>query len=257
MHHIQFLANMYSSEHSEFILSPLVDLLKNGLSACKGTGDGIESFPLCEYVTQSLFLKLTGAQEQKIKCICWDLATVDYEYRYEFLNNKNYGECSNWNSKNGVYNDLISAIQKIDISFIPSQIFDSVFLTRLLDKILQIYENSVLNVWLKRELCFYKANYSSIISARQIAQIKQPNSKTYPLFQSLLKDKFEEIVYKHRNRCAHNTLSYQINKPDFNVLAKDNYEYNSYFFRYAIIILIDSILMSLFNKYLSILPEKV
>ena len=131
------------------------------------------------------------------------------------------------------------------------------FLTRLLDKILQIYENSVLNVWLKRELCFYKANYSSIISARQIAQIKQPNSKTYPLFQSLLKDKFEEIVYKHRNRCAHNTLSYQINKPDFNVLAKDNYEYNSYFFRYAIIILIDSILMSLFNKYLSILPEKV
>ena len=81
--------------------------------------------------------------------------------------------------------------------------------------------------------------------------------KTYPLFQSLLKDKFEEIVYKHRNRCAHNTLSYQINKPDFNVLAKDNYEYNSYFFRYAIIILIDSILMSLFNKYLSILPEKV
>ncbi len=178
---------MYSSEHSEFILSPLVDLLKNGLSACKGTGDGIESFPLCEYVTQSLFLKLTSAQEQKIKCICWDLATVDYEYRYEFLNNKNYGECSNWNSKNGVYNDLISAIQKIDISFVPSQIFDSVFLTRLLDKILQIYENSVLNVWLKRELCFYKANYSSIISARQIAQIKQPNSKTYPLFQSLLK----------------------------------------------------------------------
>ena len=92
LHHIQFLANMYSSEHSEFILSPLIDLLRNGVSACRGIYDGIESFPLCEYVTQSLFLKLTGAQEQKIKCICWDLATVDYEYRYEFLKSKKYGE---------------------------------------------------------------------------------------------------------------------------------------------------------------------
>lgn len=257
MHHIQFLANMYSSEHSEFILSPLVDILRNGLSACKGTGDGIESFPLCEYVTQSLFLKLTGAQEQKIKCICWDLATVDYEYRYEFLNNKNYGECSNWNSKNGVYNDLIRAIQKINSSFEPSQLFDAAFLTNILNEILQVFEKSILIIWLKREFDFYKVNYTSIISTRQIAQIKQPGSKVYPLFQSLLKDKFEEIVYNHRNRCAHNTLSYQINKPDFNAIAKEDYEYNSYFFRYTIIILIDSILMSLFNKYLSILPEKV
>ena len=248
---------MYSSEHSEFILSPLVDLLRNGLSACKGTGDGIESFPLCEYVTQSLFLKLTGAQEQKIKCICWDLATVDYEYRYEFLNNKNYGECSNWNSKNGVYNDLLKAIQKIDISFEPSQLFDAAFLTSVLNEILQIYEKSILNIWLKRELDFYKANHTNVISIRQIAQPKQINAKVYSLFQSSLKDKFEEIVYKHRNRCAHNTLSYQTNKPDLDVIAMKDYEYNSYFFRYAIIILIDSILMLMFNKYLTMQPEKI
>ena len=55
----------------------------------------------------------------------------------------------------------------------------------------------------------------------------------------------------------HNTLSYQTNKPDLDVIAMKDYEYNSYFFRYAIIILIDSILMSLFNKYLTIQPEKV
>lgn len=247
---------MYSSEHSEFILSPLVDILRNGLSACKGTGDGIESFPLCEYVTQSLFLKLTGAQEQKIKCICWDLATLDYEYRYDFLNKK-YGECSDWDSKNRVYNDLLKAIQKVDSSFEPSQLFDAVFLTTKLNEILQIYENSILNIWLKRDFDFYKANHTTVISIRQIAQTKQSNAKVYPLFQSSLKDKFEKIVYKHRNQCAHNTLSYQTNKPDLDVIAMKDYEYNSYFFRYAIIILIDSILMSLFNKYLTIQPEKV
>ena len=136
---------MYNSQHSEFILSPLIDLMRYGLSACKGTGDGIESFPLCEYVTQSLFLKLTGAQEQKIKCICWDVATLDYEYRYEFLNKKNYGECSDWNSKNGVYNDLLKVIQKVDNSFEPSQLFGATFLSKTLNEILQIYENSILN----------------------------------------------------------------------------------------------------------------
>lgn len=248
---------MYSSEHSEFILSPLIDLLRNGVSACRGIYDGIESFPLCEYVTQSLFLKLTGAQEQKLKCICWDLATVDYEYRYEFLNKKKYGECSDWDSKNYVYNDLIKAIQKVDNSFEPSQLFDAVFLTRLLDKSIQIYENSVLNIWLKRELYFYKANYANVITIRQIAPSKQSDAKVYQLFQSSLKDTFKEIVYKHRNRCAHNTLSYQMNKPDLNDLAKKDYEYNSYFFRYTIILLIDSIFMSLYNRYLSLQPEKV
>ena len=98
---------MYSSEHSEFILSPLFDELRGGVSACRGIDGGIESFPLCEYVVQSLFLKLTGALEQKAKCICWDIATLDYEYRYDFLNRKKYGEFSDWDSKNGVYNDLI------------------------------------------------------------------------------------------------------------------------------------------------------
>lgn len=248
---------MYSSEHSEFILSPLIDELRGGVSACRGVYNCLESFPLCEYVAQSLFLKLTGAQEQKIKCICWDIATLDYEYRYVFLNNKNYGECSDWNSKNGVYNDLIRAIQKVDDSFEPSQLFDADFLPKLLDEILQIYEKSILNVWLARKLFFYKANYTNIFSINQIGQAKQKNSKVYPLFQSILKEKFEEIVYKHRNRCAHNTLSYQINKPDLYAMSKEGYEYNSYFFRYTIIILIDRIFMSLFNKYLSIQPEKV
>ena len=248
---------MYSSEHSEFILSPLIDVLRDGVSACRGIADGIESFPLCEYVVQSLFLKLTGALEQKAKCICWDIATLDYEYRYDFLNSKKYGEFSDWKSKNGVYKDLIKAIQKVDDSFEPSQLFDAAFLTKLLSEILQIYENSILNVWLARELFFYKANYANIFSINQIGQAKQKNSKAYPLFQSLLKDKFDEIVYNHRNRCAHNTLSYQMNKPDLNVLAKKDYKYNNYFFRYTIIILIDSIFMTLFKKYLTLQPENV
>ena len=82
---------MYTSQHSEFILTPILNILKDGISASRAIGDGMDVYPMGEYLMQSLFLKMTGAQEQKLKCICWDLATLDYEYRYDFLNKKNYG----------------------------------------------------------------------------------------------------------------------------------------------------------------------
>ena len=94
---------MYISQHSEFILTPLIRILKDGIAACRAIGDGIDSYPMGEYLMQSLFLKMTGAQEQKLKCICWELATLDYEYRYEFLNKKKYGEYSSYSCKNSIF----------------------------------------------------------------------------------------------------------------------------------------------------------
>ena len=102
---------MYTSQHSEFILTPLIRILKDGIAACRAIGSGIDSYPMGEYLMQSLFLKMTGAQEQKMKCICWELATQDYDYRYEFLNKK-YGECSTYSSKNNIFNDVKEIIRK-------------------------------------------------------------------------------------------------------------------------------------------------
>ena len=75
---------MYMSEHAGFILSPLSDILREGNSACRGIGDEMASFALSEYVMQTIFIKMTGALEQKMKCICWDMATKDFEYRYDY-----------------------------------------------------------------------------------------------------------------------------------------------------------------------------
>ena len=76
------------------------------------------------------------------------------------------------------------------------------------------------------------------------------------MFQPPLKAKYEEIVYRHRNRCAHNTLSYQINKPDLKALASSDFGYHSYFFRFAILILIDEIFMKLFQAYIDLQKSK-
>ncbi len=85
--------------HNKFILSPVSNILKDVVSASSGIGDGIETYPLCDYVMQSVFLKMTGAQEQKMKCIVWELATNDYDYRYERFTKSPLGECSNYTEK--------------------------------------------------------------------------------------------------------------------------------------------------------------
>ena len=85
--------------HNNFILSPVSEILKDMVSASSGIGNGIESFPLFEYIMQSTFLKITGAQEQKMKCIVWELATHDYEYRYMRFTKNQLGECSNYSEK--------------------------------------------------------------------------------------------------------------------------------------------------------------
>ena len=97
--------------HNNFILSPIGEILKDMVSASSGVGNGIESFPLLDYIMQATFLKMTGAQEQKMKCIGWELATYDYEYRYKFTQ-KPLGECSSYDEKEKIFNDIIYQIVK-------------------------------------------------------------------------------------------------------------------------------------------------
>ncbi len=65
------------------------------------------------------------------------------------------------------------------------------------------------------------------------------------------------ILYKHRNRCAHNTQSYQQNLPTLKTLANEDYQYENYFVRFAILILIDKVFIELYKKYLEVLDDKI
>ena len=64
-----------------------------------------------------------------------------------------------------------------------------------------------------------------------------------------LKDIYDDHLYKHRNRIAHNTVSYQQNLPSLKSLIDENYKYNNYFLWFSILILIDNIFIELYNKY--------
>ncbi len=116
---------MQGNNHTKFILTPILNILKETVIACRGIGYGIETQSICEYVMQTTFLKMTGALEQKMKCICWEIASNDYEYRYQYLKKK-YGECSNFKDKNSVYKDLIKAIVKLNKAFDYNSIFSDI-----------------------------------------------------------------------------------------------------------------------------------
>jgi hypothetical protein len=249
---------MYIKVHSKFILTPLLNVLRDGVIACNSISDGIESFPMGEYYLQSLFLRMTGAQEQKMKCICWELATNNYHYRYNYLKNS-YGECSNYDQKNNVYKDMVSCILEIDPNFQPKSIIEDIQISNktislkrklplsVLDVTKEILSSSHLIYWDEEAYQFFTAYGDELINERAI----DLSNKNF--LSNRFQKYYKIIIWNHRNRCAHNLMSYQQDLPSLDALTDKNRSYCNYFFRYAILILIDEIFLLLYKKYISLI----
>ena len=268
---------MYKSKHYNFITTPIFNILEESVIACRGIGDGIETQTISKYILQTTFLKMTGASEQKLKCICWELATNDYEYRYQYLN-KNYGECSNYNDKNAIYNDLIKAIIKLDTSLIKKAGTKGKFILELINNlkaddftgdickdIKNLVENSTFSLFDPKGFSYFCSKYTDFFKGKKFAILKKKKDDDFDAYlltsnqgnneESKLKKYFESIVYRHRNRCAHNLTSYQENLPTLFTLSEKDYDYNNYFFRFSLLILIDEIFIKLYKKYIEALEN--
>lgn len=238
---------MLKKNHKNFILSPITKILEDVVSANSGIGNGIETYPLYDYIMQSTFLKMTGFQEQKMKCICWEVATNDYEYRYKRYTQKPLGECSTYEDKKTVYKDLIQQIEnyfpEFDLSIYldNSNIKNEIYL-----KIKNIFINTNLSTWDERGFVEFLQN-KNLINHKHFGTNNN-------LFENVLQDKYT-MLYNHRNKCAHNTLSYQQNLPTLDVLVKESYKYENYFIRFSLLILIDEIIVKLYIKYLEIFDD--
>jgi len=307
---------MFTEVHTDFILNPLMEVLADGVYACTSLPVGIENSALGEYFMQSLFLRVTGAQEQKLKCICWVMATNDYRYRYDLLNVKQYGECSEYKHKKGIYADLNGLIKGFDSRFTPldtladvsvaeelkaeirvkwehdvddkrrkkaehiiaeqtrngamldqkakDEILDNqmrqrypekeweerlfkekkvVFIKDIVTRLLAMMEYSPLTAWNYREYLFFKEHWQDVMSDKQLILSDSE------FLGSQLQGFYQQLVFEHRNRTAHNTASYMKDVPTLNTLADKGYVYRNYFFRFAILILIDEVFMLMFKKY--------
>lgn len=254
------------SIHSSFILTPVSDILEDSIKSTRGITDGIDIYPLCDYIFQTLFVKMTGAQEQKFKCICWDFATVDYETRRNIFFSWNLGECSRLEDKEAVLTEMINAIKRLEPSFDASSAFSAQDIFNETKQIISdFYRKSHLKGFLERNYNEYEYIISQLphdcISYGQSKKKKMFFGKcdncrhqgdaTKPL-TCVKKYGFREIydkLYKHRNRCAHNLTSYQQNLPSFKTLCDGQYIFENYFLRFFILILIDKIIVAIYRCF--------
>jgi hypothetical protein len=218
-------------KHKDFILTPLSALIEKTLCPLDLYKGQVCNYVMKEYILQTLFMKLTGCMEQKSKCILWDIATHDFEYRRDFLrDNSKQGEYSTYNCKNMVYKSLIDQGEK----FVETRKIE--LLSQLKDFKDNILEKSILKVWLPREL--RGLNTTSLFVPKSWAGVS--------LFNSPLNDIYDNL-YKHRNRCAHNVLSYQgsvMNPQKIKEMGDANYA--TWF---TLLVLMDMIYMELYEKF--------
>lgn len=243
---------MYHNIHSDFILTPILDVLADGVNACKGVGDGIETQPLSEYVLSSLFLKATGAQEQKLKCICWEIATHDYDFRYQFMRGDfQLGEYSDYKSKDKVCSYLQKQVMNLKKKkkYAIEEDTRKFIIDQAIKGIVTLFENTNISLWGAKDFAMYKGSIKNRLEAAQTLA-SYPKKKDYlSLFESVLQKDYDEIVYRQRNRLAHNTTSYQRHLPALETLAEKEYSWHNYFYRYTLLVLIDLIIIHLYKEY--------
>lgn len=240
------------SKHYEFIQTPISAILKDVILANSGIGSGFETFPLRDYVFQSIFLKMTGFQEQKMKCISWEMATNDYDYRRILLGDDDrLGECSTYESKNKIFKRLLFLIEKKDANFELDTALDTTAICRnTINEIKTLFTGTNLSIWNSKSFSFFISKVNGMIKPIHFSHNKKN------LFENVLQDLYKDL-YSHRNRCAHNTLSYQENLPTLKTLSASTYPNKNYFIWFCLLIIIDAVFISLYDKYQNVLEEQI
>ena len=169
------------------------------------------------------------------------MATNDYEYRYFRYSKKPLGECSSYQEKKEIYKDLVEQISKF-----KNEEFDPLYIDRpsvLNDSSTQVKDSfmgSNLMVWAQKSFNEYQEIWSTV-SERYFVHDKnnlftnKSNLSGMGSAKKSLDEIYTDHLYRHRNRVAHNTFSYQQNLPTLNTLVSGSYIYDNYFVYFSIL----------------------
>ena len=234
--------------HTDFIISDIFDVVDDAIMSTSSIGQNIAHYSLCEYLFQSVFLRLTGYQEQKLKCILWEIASDDLDFRYKYLSGSvKVNECSQLSDKNIVYNILKKTLEDKNHPFLfPDEIEINRQIFEIKDNLISKFETSVFRKWLPRE-------YSRFIEFSSNIRYKRDGYFTLKSIfggDNYLNEAFDKL-YRHRNRCAHNLLSYQSNVPKLLDFTKDVDGSDNYFTRILLLCMIDNVFTRMFKFYIN------
>lgn len=234
------------AKHNDFIFRPIEQVLEEGINALSSISDGIGTYPLNEYIMKAIFLNMTGFQEQKFKCIAWEMATENYEFRRDFLNDFAKEGFSTYLSKQKLYKKLMELLERSEFSEeMKKDIIDES------EKcVINLIDDSKLKYWNESKYSDFKEQIRNKVSYENIAKKVVKNKGN--VVSNLLEDKIHHIyedLYRCRNRLAHNTLSYQDNLPSFIDMQTEDFGYNNYFVWFYLLIVIDKIMIKLYKEF--------
>lgn len=225
---------MFVTKHDKFLLTSIENVLQEAILATSGLTANIGNFPIVEYILQSLFLKMTGFQEQKLKCLCWDLSTNNFEFRCWYLSKiAQLGECSSFKAKNLIFKEIGEFFRiKNCLKGMEKEIYEE---TK--QKIVEAFSYSELKSCMEHQYrLFEKDDFSVFVNKSQDELLSKPLQKIY------------ELLYIERNRCAHNLKCYQQHLPNFDVLANEDYCFQNYFYFFWLLFIVDSVFVLLYKK---------
>lgn len=171
------------SKHDKFIFTPITTVLEEAVTASYGIGSGIETYAVSDYIMQSLFLKMTGFQEQKLKCISWEMATNDFDFRRGLLNNEyKFSEYSNYSAKNNLFKKLQEIIQNLrvdfDIEVAITEKKKNLIIASTIDDIIKIFKDTNLAVWHERNFSYFSQHgQSNVLNINQFLPERKKTKK--------------------------------------------------------------------------------
>lgn len=252
--------------HSAFILTPLSLLLKDASSIIKQVDWHMKTMFLVDHLLSSLFLKMTGSQEQKFKCLVWEIGSADLEYRYKTIfKSWDYGECSSLKAKNLIIAQLYNSTKKFSWDKETPLITNErvcILFENAKREVESFYEMALHGFALQREYNDFKrlwdSKYFLIDSIYVITNDK--NGEKFTLGKKednikeadrkkLLFESLYEMLYDYRNLCAHNFKIQSNNPYDLSQMSQKRYVADNYLFRFATLVLIDEIIMELYQKF--------
>lgn len=228
------------TKHEDFIKSPIESVLLDGILAISSVNEGIETYPLNEYLMKTIFLQMTGFQEQKFKCVAWEVATENFMFRRDFLRDFVTEGFSTYDSKNLIYRKMMELLDRDEFSETERK----ELVNKAKDSICKIFSGSNLQYWNISAYNEFKGTIKAKIGCKGIAR----KGDGYNLLESEGHKVYDKL-YKHRNRLAHNTLSYQRNLPTLDNLEKAEYGDTNYFVWFYLLVVIDLVIIKLYDEF--------
>jgi hypothetical protein len=236
---------MFYSSTTDFILSPLSNILAEAAFAISNVGNKMNNYQIADWVMPTVFLRMTGAQEQKCKSINWDLGTIDLEHRLTRMMDKQ-GDMSCYDDKFKLCSDLTASLLRNSQRFDPSTDIDrETIMKETREDIVRLCSTSLMTTWYGD---YYKdfEDVTEGFRKEEFFDWDESSGKLKAMLKGDIRMAYE-AMYRHRIRCAHNTNSWQPNLPRFTVLSGPASVYENYFIRFYLLVLLDKLFVQLYK----------